>query len=240
MPAFSLETFFYKKSLSLYWLVLAVHCILQYYKLPYVVLTKPMLIPLLFIYILMRDPDISDPRGKFLYYIGLMLAFLGDLLLVFMTDTTFLIGMVAFMLMNLFYSISFLHIHRGNRKNLLAVLLVTILLLFIANAFYRFLENEMGDYKYPVLGYMVSISIMVILAVNCAGNFRHRHVVISYLIPGVLIFLIENILVAVNKFHFNRNKEISVVVMVAYCLAQYLILRGMLQVYPPKNMGKPT
>ncbi len=227
-----METFLEKRTLTIYWVVLLIHCIFQHYQLPYVAVTKPMLVPLLFLNILLHDNNIGKPAGKFIFYIGLILAFFGDVLLILINDTFFLSGMIAFMLMNLFYSTSFLLMHPLKIKNSPVLMLTIAFLAFIGYAFFRFLGDSMGNYRIPIIAYMVTISIMVVLAVNVAANTRLRKAATNYLIPGVFIFLIENVLVAANKFHYDHDKDIFVVVMFTYGLAQYLMVQGIAKIYP--------
>ncbi|MES2003361.1 MAG: lysoplasmalogenase [Bacteroidota bacterium] len=226
-----MEAFLYKRTLAIFWIVLLIHCLFQHFQLPYVAVTKPMLVPLLFVFILMRDQNISSPRGKFFFYIGLILAFFGDVLLIFINDTFFLSGMIAFMLMNLLYGTAFLHMNKLSIRSIVPVGITVAFLAFIGNAFYQFLGDDMGDYKIPILAYMFTISIMITLAVNVAGNNKYRKATVSYLIPGVLVFLIENVLVAANKFHFGHDKDIFVAVMLTYGLAQYLMVKGIVKAY---------
>jgi uncharacterized membrane protein YhhN len=226
-----MQAFFEKRTLTVFWLVLLLHCVFQYLQLPYVAVTKPMLTPLLFLHLLLHDNNIGYPKGKFIYYVGLILAFFGDVMLILINDTFFLSGMIAFMLMNLLYSFSFLQMNRLSKSSILPLTITVAFLVFIANAFYRFLGNEMGRYKVPVLVYMLTLAVMIAFAVNVAGNIRYKRAAINYLIPGVLVFLVENVLVAANKFHYDRDKDIFVIVMLTYGLAQYLIVKGMQKIY---------
>lgn len=226
-----MQAFFEKRTLTFFWLVLLLHCVFQYLQLPYVAVTKPMLTPLLFLHLLLHDNNIGYPKGKFIYYVGLILAFFGDVMLILINDTFFLSGMIAFMLMNLLYSFSFLQMNRLSKSSILPLTITVAFLVFIANAFYRFLGNEMGRYKVPVLVYMLTLAVMIAFAVNVAGNIRYKRAAINYLIPGVLVFLVENVLVAANKFHYDRDKDIFVIVMLTYGLAQYLIVKGMQKIY---------
>lgn len=226
-----MQSFFAKRALTIFWCILLLHCVFQYLELPYVAVTKPMLTPLLIFHLLLHDNNIGYPKGKFIYYVGLILAFFGDVMLILINDTFFLSGMIAFMLMNLLFSFSFLQMNRLSKSSILPVCITLAFLVFIAHAFYQLLEAEMGSYKIPVLVYMVTIAVMVASAVNVAGNMRYRKAAISYLIPGVLVFLVENVLVAANKFHYDRDKDIFVIVMLTYGLAQYLIVKGMQKIY---------
>ena len=227
-----MQTFLYRRTLAIYWFILFLHCLFQYLQFPGLAVTKSLLVPLLFLYVLLHDPNIGSTAGKLLFYIGLILAFCGDVLFILVNDTFFLSGMIAFMLMNLFYSSSFLFIRKLSLHSMVPVLLSLGFMAFIGNAFYRFLGKEIGNYQYPILAYIITLSIMLSLAVNAAGSIQHRRAVVSYLVPGVFIFLVENVLVAVNKFHYDRNKDFFAVSMFTYGLAQYLIVKGMRKIYP--------
>ena len=178
-----------------------------------------MLVPVLLLYLLLTDKNIGRPAGKLLFYIGLFLAFFSDVFLIIINDTFFLTGMIAFMLMNIFYSISFLQLNKFRLRKSLPVIIITVMLLITGYDLFRFLQDDMGDYKIPVMIYMFTVSVMIIAAVNIAGNNQYRKVALNYFIPGAFVFLIENVLVAINKFHFEGNKNIYLAVMVTYGVA---------------------
>lgn len=229
-----------KRILALYWLVLLVHLVFQYYTLPYRAITKPMLVPLLLTYLLVGDGNIGKPRGKALFYIGLFLAFFGDVLLILINDTFFLAGMVAFMLMNLCYSASFLHLNSLSLKRSAPFVLCVAALSVIALFIYRFLAAGMGDYGMPVTIYLFTLIFMVGCAVNVTGNSAHRRTALLFLVPGTVIFLIENIIVAYNLFHWEKNKDVYIIIMATYGLAQYLIVRGMAKAFPATPWEKQS
>ncbi len=223
--------FFRKKILAIFWIVLLLHCLFQYLKWPYVAVTKPMLVPLLMAYLLVRDNNIGKPVGKFIFYMGMFLALFGDVLLISINDTFFLSGMIAFMLMNISYSIAFLKLTPLAPKAVLPLALTAIILFITGYWFYDFLAAEMGAYAVPVLAYMVTVSFLVLGAVNVALTPVNRPEAIRYFIPGALIFLIENVFVALNRFHFDSNKDVYIGIMFTYGLAQYLFVRGVEKAY---------
>ncbi len=57
------------------------------------------------LYLLLTDKNIGKPTGKLFFDKGLTLAFFGDVFFITINDTFFLTGMIACMLMNIFYSI---------------------------------------------------------------------------------------------------------------------------------------
>ncbi len=230
-----MEAFLQKRTLTIFWIVLLIHCTFQHFNLPYVAVTKPLLVPLLLLHIILKDNNIGRPAGKFIFYIGLMLAFLGDVQLIFINDTFFLSGMIAFIFVNLFYSYSFLSLAGFRMRKVSPVLGAVILLCFTGEWMMHFLGDELGAYRGPIIAYMIAISITTITAVNVAGNEKYREAAVRYLIPAAVIFVIENLLVALNKFHYNRDKDLFILVMITYGLAQYLFVKGILKAYLQKD-----
>ena len=62
-------------------------------------------------------------------------------------------------------------------------------------------------------------------------TIQYRKVALNYFIPGAFVFLIENVLLSLNKFHFEGNKDIYLAVMVTYGVAQYLLVKGVSKAY---------
>jgi uncharacterized membrane protein YhhN len=227
-----MEEFLNKRIFTIYWTILLVHCCFLYWGLDYVAATKPLFVPLLLLFLLLKDRAIDKPFGKFIFYIGLFLAFFGDVLLIFINDTFFLSGMIAFMMTNLCYSISFSRLSPLRWKNSLPVFITLIMLAFVGYSLDSFLKAKMGDYRVPIIVYMCTVSLMIACAVNIAANNELRRLALRYFIPGAMIFLLENTLIALNRFHFNSDKHLYVAVMVTYALAQYLFVKGISKAYP--------
>lgn len=217
--------------LIFFWIALLMHCLFQYLKWPYVAVTKPMLIPLLLTFLLVRDNNIGRPAGKFVFYVGMFLALFGDVLLIAINDTFFLSGMIAFMLMNLCFSWSFIKLEPLRWRKMLPLIITAVILFFIGDWFYRFLADEMGDYAIPVLVYMVTVSLMILAAVNIATGKTHRKAALQFFIPGALVFMVENAFVALNRFHFDSDKDVYIGIMFGYGLAQFLFTKGIEKSY---------
>jgi uncharacterized membrane protein YhhN len=229
--------FMQKKVLYLFWMVLLCHCLFQYLKLPYVAVTKPLLVPLLLAYLLSKDEDIGLVAGKFIFYVGMFLALFGDVLLISINDTFFMSGMIAFMLMNIAYSITFFLLEKPQFKRSLPVAVSAAVLIFIAYKFYHFLSGELARYRLTVLIYTCTVLLMSLAAITAATGKKHGRMALKYFVSGALVFLAENILVGLNRFHWDSNKDVYVLVMVTYGLAQYLFVKGIAKTYlsmPPK------
>ena len=226
-----LLAFLRKYVLWLFWMVLALHCIFQYFESICVAITKPMLVPMLMTYLLVRDNNIGQSAGKFVFYVGLFLALFGDVLLIAINDTFFLSGMIIFMAMNICYAISFLCLKGFEWRKPGIPLVVAAALFCVGYALLHFLDKDLGDYRMPIIVYMVTVSLMIVAAFNLLTDAGLRPVAIRYFIPGAVIFLEENLLVALNKFHFDSNKYLFIVVMITYAAAQYLFTLGIRKTY---------
>lgn len=212
----------------MFWLILLAHCFFQYMKLPYVAVSKPLLVPSLLLFLLLHDNNIGRPTGKFVFYVGLFLALFGDVLLISVSDTFFLSGMITFMIMNICYSFAFFKFHGLEKRTMLPVIICIVLLCILAYWLIDYLGPAMGAYKAPILVYMLTVSLMTVAAVNVAGNPAFRQEALHWFIPGAFIFMIENLLVAVNKFIY-QDKDLFIVVMLSYGIAQFCFVKGIEQ-----------
>jgi len=228
----TMEEFLHKRVLAIYWIVLALNCVFLYFDLPYIYITEPLLVPLLLLYLFLNDNNIGKPAGKFIFYIGLFLAFLGDTMqIVINNDVFFLSSLVAFMLMNICYSICFFSLHKKGVRKPLPLLITCTIIFLLGYCFIDFLGGEMGDYKMPVIMYACTLCIMIALAVNVTRNKLYHQTALKYLLPGSVIFLMQNLILAMNLFHFGGHNQLYVFSIVPYGIAQYLMAKGILKVY---------
>ena len=222
----AVEAFVQKRVLVVFWIALTVHCVFQYFQSPYIAATKPLLVPLLLTFLLLRDNNIGRPAGKFVFYVGLFLALFGDILLITVNVTFFLSGMIVFMVMNLCYAFCFYQLSRLRTSTILPFVFTALILAGIGYWLFSFLGDRLGDYRIPIIIYMVTVSVMICLAVNIVVNPVYRSAALQYFIPGSLVFLCENLLVAVNRFYFESNKNLYIPVIISYAFAQFLFAKG--------------
>lgn len=223
----------------MYWLALLLSAVFLYFAPKYTVFTEPLLVPLLLVHLFLRDNNIGRPFGKLIFFIGLFLAFLGDVLQIVINNEIFFISsLVAFMLMNTCYSISFFRMNKHMFANPWIFLFCSLLLAVIARWFINFLGDErLGDYKLPLILYIFTLVLMISLAVNLVNSKTYKKIALTWLIPGAVIFMIQNMLLATNLFHFGGQHSLYVFTIIPYGVAQYLIVKGMQKVYVNNEQG---
>lgn len=229
----------HKRIPVIYGIVILLDCIFLHYDLPYIAITESLPVPLLLLYMMVGDTRIAHPRGKFFFYIGLIATFLGDVSQIVSDNDTFLFGtIIAFLIMNISYSIAMYHLNRFQVKSILPVLVYMAILFFIGYVFMYFIGDEMGWFKNLVIFYMYSLGVMISLTLNISANPIYHSTAIRYLIPGILFLLLLNVLIGLNIFHYNHNNDLYAVCMFLEAIANFLLVKGMMKIYPKPVPGK--
>ena len=189
--------------------------------------TKPLICIFLSIYLVSK----TKLYGVFSKLIvgGLVFSLTGDIALIFADkrETFFLIGLGAFLLAHVFYSLGFF---RDYKYDPLASGKYGRIMFFIvgmfAFSFFIWIIPHIADIKIPVLVYTLAISIMAILA-----GYRYQRVSLpsfQFILIGAILFLISDTLLAINKFVLPFSYS-GVFIMATYISAQYLITIGALE-----------
>lgn len=209
--------------LVIFLLVLLMHCLSIQVEMTQIRnITKVVLVPLLMIHLLINQ---SLRVLGYLPLIALLFSWIGDILLLGDDPSFFLSGMIAFVMTHVSYSFTFLKIKQVTPKDrpyfifpLLGLLLFSVLVFF-------YLKDDLGSYLLPVLLYMVFISLMAALAIHTRTNVKIQTLSLYTFIPGALLFVLSDALLAVNMFKM-QHIVIEVLVMLTYGLAQFFITRG--------------
>jgi len=209
--------------LVIFLLVLLMHCLSIQVEMTQIRnTTKIILVPLLMIHLLINR---SLRVLGYLPLIALLFSWIGDILLLGDEPAFFLSGMIAFVMTHVCYSFTFLKIKQVTPKDrsyfvfpLLGLLLFGLLVFF-------YLKDDLGSYLLPILLYMVFISLMASLAIHTRTNVKIQTLSLYTFIPGALLFVLSDALLAVNMFKM-QHIVIEVLVMLTYGLAQFFITRG--------------
>lgn len=204
-------------------ILLVIHCICIYAELDiWRSVTKLLLMPLLITYLLLQQ-EVFNWKIKPVY--GLFFSFLGDALLIGGGAVFFLSGMIAFVLAHLNYSYFFLHLQPVKKDTRQVFVMSLVLMLLFSFVVYVLLDGYLGTYQVPVLFYMLFISLMASLAVHTLTNTSIKSVALKYFIPGAVLFIISDAVLALNLFRFHE-KILELAVMLTYGLAQFFLTRG--------------
>ncbi len=177
-------------------------------------ITKPAIMISLGLYYVYHISSLKADSLKWLFFIALIAAWLGDVFL--LKDDFFLFGLAAFLVMQLIYSYCFWKDRLVTQPTYvyLGILLFTIGL--VAAELWHLLE----DLKIPVLVYMTAIGLMSITAFA-----RDRKLSGYWLVfIGTLLFIISDTVLALHQFtevHLG-----SLTVMFTYTAAQLAIVHG--------------
>lgn len=167
--------------------------------------TKLILIPLLLAHYL-----VFSRSKNWLFILGLIFSFFGDLFLLFKWG--FLFGLGSFFLAHLFYIFAFKQFKTTNPKKL--ILLLGIYLSVLLMVLFPYLK----EMKIPVICYGIVISVMLYFAVATKDQ---------KLIIGGLLFVISDTILSLRLFMLE-NVILDLLVMFTYVLAQYFLVKGMI------------
>ncbi|MFP5081588.1 lysoplasmalogenase [Pedobacter sp. JCM 36344] len=184
--------------------------------------------PLIVIWLIIFLIATTSLKGRFhkRLFIGMVLALIGDLLLLFvhLDEKYFSYGLAAFMLSHISYTRAFyLDFKSAPDLDKKGARLAIIFCAVLSTVFFFYLRPYLGAMRVPVLAYTLVISLMMMMAV-----FRHLRVnVVSFnlIFVGVACFMLSDALVAYQKFVIGFAGS-NVAIMATYMTAQYLITLG--------------
>jgi len=195
--------------------------------------TKVLLMPLLLGHV------IALPNRKFIGFNLLVIAILfcwaGDVLLMFTENNElfFLLGLAAFLIGHIFYMLTFNKMADKNSIGKPLQPLFYLLPLLFALSLLIVLFPNLGEMKVPVIAYATVISLMCVAAMRRWQRTDTPSFIT--VLTGAVLFIFSDALIAINKFHTPFNSA-SLLIMITYIVAQYLIITGLLKhVHPVKN-----
>jgi uncharacterized membrane protein YhhN len=186
---------------------------------------KPLLLPLLLIAVAISE---NFPTKKILLT-ALTFSWIGDIILLFSDkgELYFIYGLVAFLISHLIYIVLFSKQQNTRANNNKAVFWMGILAILTYFVFMiDTLFPKLGPLKIPVLIYAIVITTMLFFAFK--GSLKWAIPANNYILIGAIVFVSSDSILAFNKF-YAPIAHASFYIMVTYCLAQYLIVSGVLK-----------
>jgi uncharacterized membrane protein YhhN len=225
----------------LFWIILAIDCIFIFNGLDtYRFYSKPLLMPVLYIIMAIQTAETRHRRSKAIASLILLFSFAGDLFLLNDTDLTdssksyFTAGVACFFVVHVLYTVFFFRIKRLSVQKLnitiIALPVIFIYIFLLLSALWSKITDE--DYGVQIIFYSIAIGLMFIAAVNTATGKRAKSTAWGNFIPGAVLFIVSDSIIAVTKFYmFNTPPKIlfaamNIAVMLTYGAAQFILVSG--------------
>jgi uncharacterized membrane protein YhhN len=158
---------------------------------------------------------------------GLLLAWAGDVLLLFSADQPlfFMLGLGCFLLTHLCYIRYFSKYHKGKLYWLIRRPASPLALAVYAAVLTGYLLPRLAMLKIPVVVYVLVIALMVLQALACRPFLSAR--VYGWFVAGALLFCISDSILAIDKF-VQPSTWANALLMATYGLAQACFVKGAL------------
>lgn len=200
-----------------YFLIVVANIVVLYYLMDYRSVAKPMIVASLIGFYITNATKQSPG-----FIMALIFALMGDIFLMIQGEAFFMLGLGCFLLMQILYTVEFLKDKTGiNNKSIIAY----ISLFIIGSGFLYILWPNLGNLQWPVAFYVFAICTMVATAILRRKDIKWYGAVIA----GVFLFFISDSWIALTKFEVITDNLSDVIIMITYMIAQYLIVRGMVE-----------
>ena len=184
--------------------------------------TKPLLMPLLMIYVYKSSIGKTTVR-ILLLCVALLFSWLGDVVLMYQSNQIyFMAGIGLFLIAQITYIVV---LNKSNYQKPTAGFLKTLPFLVYTGVL-LFILLPAGDFTLPIIVYGLVIMLMAIMARLRAGNTSHESYKLALL--GSLLFVASDSILAFNAFH-TAIPYAGVFIMSTYCAAQLLLVSGLLK-----------
>lgn len=184
--------------------------------------TKPLLMPLLMLYVYKSSIGKVTKR-VLLLSIALLFSWLGDVVLMYQADETFFMAGIGLFLIA---QITYVVVLRKSMYQKPNIQLMKILpfILYAGILFFNLLPA--GDFTIPILVYGSVIMTMAIMASFREGNTAQDS--FKFALWGSVLFVLSDSILAYNSFH-TAIPNAGVWIMITYCAAQLLLVKGLLR-----------
>ncbi|MEP6845340.1 MAG: lysoplasmalogenase [Panacibacter sp.] len=216
----------------IFWLLLIADCILIKEGLnEYRLFTKILLVPVLLVGIFNATEETKHRRSKVLANLAFFFCFLGDFFLLGEGNNGYFIaGLGSFMLAHIFFTIFFFRLKKFTDKYRI-FLFANGFLIFGYMGFLLFLSwngVKRQNLEIPIAVYAFVLGMMVLTAVHSINNKSIKRISKNYFVPGALLFVLSDSLLAFDKF-VTAFVYGPVAVMVTYAAAIFFLYLGVVR-----------
>lgn len=173
--------------------------------------------------LMLASVQFATGKTRLLLLVTLLFSSAGDILLALTFENSFLFGLGAFLIAQLFYQIHFWPYRNWQKWKALPIAAVVIFALVILNL----LLPKLDKMQIPVIIYMLVICLMAISAIM-AVNKQYKAMY------GAIVFLVSDTLIAWNLF-LQPVPYATYAIMFTYYLAQYCLVCGLIALAKEQN-----
>jgi uncharacterized membrane protein YhhN len=217
---------------SIFWLLLVTDCILILNgKLDFRIYTKTLLVPVLLISIYSTSLETKHRRSKVLANLAFFFCFLGDFFLLNYADNAyFILGLSSFLIAHIFFIVFFFRLKKFSDKYRFFIFAGSLLIFgYIGFLLFLIWPGVTRQYiQIPVTVYAIVLGMMLLTAVYSINNKSIKRLAKNYFIPGALLFVISDSMLALNKFAISF-KYGDIIVMVTYAGAIFMLATGVIK-----------
>ena len=192
-------------------------------------ITKGLMAPFLFCMMAFEIEHTTKWWSIRVLSVALLFSLIGDLMLVgdSITKINFAIGLGCFWIVQICYILFFYRKRPFRQKNapFLFVCSLVILAYIVLICVLMWKKLDKQDLTIPVVLYAFTIGFMLLCAINISNSRRLNKMAVYFSIPGALLFVISDSIIALNRFYLTRPVS-DIYVMLTYGLAQFLIIFG--------------
>lgn len=181
----------------------------QFGKLKLYMIAKPLTMLFIIALPLLEGREEYSPYA-YLIITGLIFSLLGDLFLLF-PDKYFNNGLYSFLVAHILYVFAF-----NQNVDEYCFGIVPVIIIFIL-VVVKYLAPKLGAMKYPVILYILVISVMLYSGLN----FDRQLGSITYISIGAILFTISDTVLAFNKF-YKKFSFAEPIILSTYFVAQLL------------------
>ncbi len=213
----------------LFWAAVIFDCVLiSSHNSSFRYITKLVLAPLLFGMMISEIEHTTKWWSIRIISVALLFSLIGDALLINPDDiVTFMLGIAAFWIVQVCYILFFYRKRPFLKKNATFLLLTGLFIMgYVVLMQYLMWDKLYNKNVYlPIILYSATIGFMLLSAANISTSARMRDTAVMFFIPGAVLFIISDSLIALNEFYFARPVS-GVYIMLSYAAAQFLIIMG--------------
>ena len=165
-------------------------------------------------------------KTNYFYSVALIFSLVGDIVLMFKGLNFFMLGLVSFLIAQVFYIL--IVSKRIKNYSFSKMLKLSIPFMLLVIGLITLLESKgLEAMLFPLIMYGITIGVFGTVALY--SHLELKNEISKFMLFGALLFITSDALLAINSF-YEPMHVLNLIVMITYIGAQYFIYKSMVQV----------